>query len=208
MIGDDKLLPFRDYDEHEVVNLFALDGLATAGTLVTASVFNPMLETANVFATMPIGYQHGSITSYRWINQNKVVVSTSGHTRYDVLGLTLYDVKEVNEHNQALIYQGRDELDAKEIVLSGETVPIVRRGLFRLKPSAYLGTPAVNKVGVAGANGVIQLIDRTDFAFTGVAGTGVGGLGGNLKDWHVVGKCISTTGTQFSGNCYFILDLP
>lgn len=199
MIGDDKLLPFRDYDEHEVINLFALDGLAPAGTLVKASVFNPMLEVANAFATTPVGYVYGGVTTYRWINQNKVVVAQSGDSRNQVLGLTLYDVKETNDHGQPLIFQPDREKDVKEIVISGETVPIVRRGLFRLHPSAYVGTPTVNYVAIAADNGKINFVSEDSYQVTGV----------NYNSLRkVIGKCISTTGTQFSGNCYMLLDLP
>lgn len=202
MIGDDKLLPFRDYDEHEVVNLFALDGLAVAGTLVSANTFNPMND---MFSYQPVGYQHAGVTSYRFVNANKVVVATSGDTKYTVLGATLYDVKEVDDNGIPLVFN-RKLAEQKEIVISGETVPVLRRGLIRLTPNAYNGTPAVNSIGVAGLNGKIELISQTDILWTGINGTGLNSHP-TFEDKHVVGKCISTTGTQFSGNCYFLLAL-
>lgn len=192
MIGDDKLLPFRDYDEHEVLNLFALDGLADAGTLVSANTFNPM---NGMFTYQAVGYQHAGVTSYRFVNANKVVQATSGAARNDVLGITLYDVKEKDENEIPLVFN-RKLAEEKEIVISGETVPVVRRGLFTIKPQAYQGTPGVNTRAIVGSNGRFQFIPSL-FALTGM---------GYTED-NVVAKGISTTGTQFSGHAYILLDL-
>lgn len=191
MIGDDKLLPFRDYDEHEVINLFALDGLATAGTFVSASVFNPM---NGMFAYSPVGYQHAGVTSYRFVNQNKVVQATSGAARNDVLGVTLYDVAEVDSNGIQLVFN-RKLAEQKEIIVSGETVPVLRRGLMCVGPNAYNGTPGVNTRAIVGANGKLHFMSL--FTLTGQG----------LSEDNVVAKGISTTGTQFSGHAYILVDL-
>lgn len=200
MIKEDKLLPFRDYDEHEVVNLFALDGVGKAGTLVKVSAFDPLQD---MFSYGAVGYQHDGVTTYRFVNKNKVLPPTSGDTKYDILGVTLYDVKEVDEHGRQLVYN-RKIAEQKEIVISGETVPVLRRGLITLTSSGYVGTPAIGSVGVASFDGVgkIQVLDPdTSMYLTGT--TAQGAVGHNA----IVGKFISSTGIEHNGYAFFLLDL-
>ena len=87
------LRPFRDYDEHDVINLFAhRSNDVNKGSLVA-------LETATGWKntnepTMEegvIGATYGNTVSNRYAVRAKVTDAASGS---NVIGMTLWDVKE------------------------------------------------------------------------------------------------------------------
>jgi hypothetical protein len=144
------LLPFRDYDEKDVINLFAFSGTlpATKGTLVKVQG-NGFKATDEISMLGDVGAAFGNTVSQRYGAAAKVSVAASGEAP---LGMMLFDVKETDENGEPLKFNPRK---AAEIgcVVSGQVVPVVTRGTFRY--SGALGTPAGGGVAYATTAGVI-----------------------------------------------------
>ena len=125
-----KLLPFRDYDEHEVINLFRWSGTVPAdqGTIVT--VVNTagwqQSETDTAFLGS-VGKDYHNTESQRYGVNAMVRPAVTGDTA--PIGMLLHNVKEEDENGEKLIYNPR-KLAEMEAVLSGQAVPIVSRGIF------------------------------------------------------------------------------
>lgn len=142
--------PYRQYSEHEVINLFKFSGTlpANKGTFVKIqSGFK--CDVIPVDMIGGIGASYNNTVSQRWGVPQTVIPAVSGDL--NVLGMTLYDVKEVDENNEVLIYhpQKADEL---QCVLSGQAVPILTRGIVTY--SGILGSPADGAAVYIAAGGV------------------------------------------------------
>ena len=91
------LRPFRDYDEHDVINLFAHRGSdVNKGSLVKLETATGWKNTAE--PTMEegvIGATYGNTVSNRYAVRAKVMDAASGS---NVIGMTLWDVKETDEN--------------------------------------------------------------------------------------------------------------
>lgn len=148
-----RLLPFRQYDENDVVNLFALDissitdfttklpssdGINADGVLVKVSngdgtggdVNDYGTENGDMFATYssPIGRN-----PYPF-NPLRVEPAAAGDTA--AIGLTLNQTLHVDENGEKLLFNPvkKDELQA---VLSGQTVPVISKGIVTLNEAAF-----------------------------------------------------------------------
>lgn len=128
--------PFRDYSEHEVINLFALEGEGNKGTFVTAAGNGFDLSAEAAFGDD--SFINGTVSA-RFNIANKVVAAPSGTAPSMVLGMTLKDVKSVDENGYPLKFEPRKAAE-RDLVISGEAVPVVKRGVFLY--SGVVGTPA------------------------------------------------------------------
>jgi len=155
------LRPFRDYSEHEVVNLFAYSGAAenssvilTKGAAVkvsaegftvgpTSSSANQPIELlGNVGAAFPLSQ------SQRFGVRPKVTLATSG----DVLGLTLLDVRELDENGEKLIFNPRKAAEMN-VVISGQAVPVLTRGVILYSGDGIAAATAGQHAVVSGSAG-------------------------------------------------------
>ena len=128
------LRPLRDYDEHDVINLFALNEAAgvgvTKGHLVSIDATVGWLNASGSANTHPemlgaVGAIYSNTVSERYGVPYRVGIAASGDT---VLGMTLYDVKETDENGEKLIFNPRKAAEM-EVALSGQAVPILTRGI-------------------------------------------------------------------------------
>lgn len=170
------LLPFRDYDEHDVVNLYSLDGTGMAGQLVKAVNFD--LDNEELWdANSPVGADFSSMGVYsnRFANPAKVAATENGDTVTEdaILGLTLMDTSEFDENGQKLILGYRRKANENNIVFSGETVPVVTKGLFLVGEGTVEGEPEIGKVAVpwTGGGGKLYAADPEDAGEFSVTGT-------------------------------------
>ncbi len=121
-----KILPLRDYDEHDVINVFTFSGThpANAGTVVTigGSGYTTDNLTANLLGNVGQGY--ANVVSERFGVYPYVQQAASGD---NVLGILLYDVRETDENGEKLIFHPQK---AKENnwTISGQAVPVLTRG--------------------------------------------------------------------------------
>lgn len=170
------LKPFRDYDEKDVINLFAIAAVTNKGSLVKvttgweASDELEMLGSAGAFAP-------ANVISQRYGVNAKVTASEASDTGKP-LGITLFDVKETDENGELLKFNPRK---ATEIgaVLPGQAVPIVTRGIFLME--GVEGTP------VAGA-----------YAYVGSAS---GAISANSASTVIVGSFL---GAKDANNCVLV----
>lgn len=200
---NNKLLPLRQYSEWEVNPFYAWAGAGTglAGTLVTMTTFNP--DNTDGFNTdAPMGTQPiPGMLSSRYETRNRFRASASGDLKWNVLGITLMDSREIDENDLPLRYFPQKSEEMK-CVNSGQNVPVLQRGILTLRNDAYIGIPRVGYVGVihSGGNGLIEAVNPTMLSETGDSNAKYG-------EKHVVGKFLSTTGSSFGGYAIFKLEL-
>lgn len=195
-----RILPFRQYDENDVINMFALNSAyvnesTTGSSFGDAGVF-VAVDSAD-FNADPITYGTDSYlgkTDYPFVGANqypsvslKVKPAVSGNA---LLGITLRQTAKFDENGEKLLYypQKKEEL---QCVLPGQAVPVATRGVFTVSSAAYTGSLVVG--------GGIKLT-------TGVAASGKVGPC-SVSDPDRVGLVIGTgsrsSGTitdQFAGN--------
>jgi hypothetical protein len=139
------LKPFRDYSEHDVVNLFAYSGqqdangvIATAGTVVKVigNGFQPVVASTTPGGTgflgeIPVdlagavGAGYTNVVSDRYALTAKVTAASSGDA---ALGITLMNTQELDENGQKLIHFPRKAAE-KGVVVSGQGVPVLTKGV-------------------------------------------------------------------------------
>jgi hypothetical protein len=147
-----RLLPFRQYNEHDVVNMFALDD---AVLTATQSITETHSGDAGVFVKIsagnldldPVTYGTNSYlgkTDYPFVGANsypsvtlKVTPAASGDIR--PLGVTLWETAKYDENGQKLIYYPQKAAE-NQVLLPGQSVPVATRGIFTLTDTAYNNT--------------------------------------------------------------------
>lgn len=142
-----RILPFRSYNESDVVNLYASD-------VANDSVTDSSNADAGVFVKVssadlnvgPIAYESNSYlgkTDYAFVGadqlpvvQNKFTAATSGAP---VLGITLAQTAQKDENGEKLIYYPQKQLEL-QAVHSGQAVPVLTKGVVTIASTAYEGT--------------------------------------------------------------------
>jgi len=180
-----RLLPFRQYDDNDVVNMFALAdasvndnvtgvGEGDAGVFVKISAGNLDLD--------PVVYGTNSYlgkTDYPFVGGNsypsvslKVTPAASGDTA-NCLGLTLRQTAKYDENGEKLLYY-RQKAEELMCVLPGQAVPVATRGIFSLGANGIDGTLTVGSGFKLSANaGKITGCAHSDAGKLGmVIGTG------------------------------------
>jgi len=158
-----RILPYRDYSEHDVVNLFALDvtgetladfksngtGDFDAGVVVSVSAGALPGEVSELRATTPDNLRdylgasfsgaHIGFNGYP-ANTGMTVAPADGSGR--ALGITLRETLAFDENGEKMISY-KQKLDEAQGVLPGQTVPVLTKGLILLSGSAFSSAPAL-----------------------------------------------------------------
>jgi len=204
-----RILPFRQYSDHDVVNMYALKdadiltsttdtGAGDAGVFVKVHDGN--------FDNDPVTYQTnsylgksdypflGTADMYPEVNI-KITTSASGNVP---LGMTLYQTAKNDENGEKLLYnpQKQEELQA---MLPGQAVPVVTKGIFTLAAAAFDGSTASYAPGTA------------IIASNNTAGKITGAARGTAKAFgHVLGTgtraSVGPTTDQFAGD-YIVVSI-
>jgi hypothetical protein len=173
-----KLRPFRDYDEHDVLNLFSYDttGLTAGSINITkGSLVKIATGWKNYDSGVDLGggiefiggagtLQPTNVVSQRYGVTAKVVVSNTGETP---IGMTLFDVRDADENGELLKYYPRKAAEM-QAVIPGQAVPVVTRGVFLVQ--GVLGSPSAGGTAYAGGTG--QITSSTGSA--GIANVAIG----------------------------------
>ena len=138
-----RLLPFRQYAEEDVVNLFAStkandkvsdSGDGDAGVFVQVSAGDLSLD--------PIQYEDNSYlgkTDYPFIGRDQYPVVPlkveAADTTQACLGVSLLQTAQKDENDEKLLYYPQKKLETQS-VLTGEAVPILTKGVVTLAASA------------------------------------------------------------------------
>lgn len=155
------LRPFRQYDEHDVINMFAydVDATATNGVVVTAGnlvkVTNGWKASDDIHdltSTAPnaggdLGLA-GRALSLRYNLVAQVDSADGTAANEPILGMLLHDVRTLDENGEQLKFNPR-KADEMQVVIPGQAVPIVTKGIFLLHQAAADGSlDAVTTAGV------------------------------------------------------------
>jgi hypothetical protein len=131
------LKPFRDYDEHDVVNLFAVNAESlNKGTVVVANGDGVNLKNNLNLENLS---QYGNTLSAQFNVPWTVSAAPSGATQGQIVGLLLKDVRRVDENGEQLIFNPRKAAEM-DVIISGQACPILTKGLVLV--SGIVGTPA------------------------------------------------------------------
>jgi len=161
-----RLLPFRQYDENDVINFYSLDTVTgEAGSVVQVSSANLSTEpTQFVERTDSDSYdatQGHALSLYPEVPY-KVTKSTGTGAAVRPLGILLRDVRNKDENGENLLYypEKKEEL---QCVVSGEAVPVATRGLFTINVKGLTNgvAPAINSFAVPSQNGTVSGIAST-----------------------------------------------
>jgi len=191
-----RLLPFRQYSEHDVINMYALDtATGQAGSLVRVSEADLNKETVEL-VNYGFTNQMGHATSlYPQVPLKLTKVTATGQA---VLGIMLRDVRTVDENGENLLFypQKKDEL---QCVVSGEAVPVATRGLFMYNAAGLAGgiVPAINSYAVPTADGLL----------TGVASPSATQKEYSVGKWIATGSRASVSDTDAFEGAYALLKL-
>lgn len=146
------ILPLRDYDEKDVINLFAFEGATpvTKGLLVKATTGWTTEDELAMLGS--VGASFGNTVSERYGVVAKVGIAGSGDAP---LGMLLYSVQDTDENGESLKFNPRKAAEM-EVVLSGQAVPIVTKGIFLYSGATLAAqTPAVGDSLYCTTNGEI-----------------------------------------------------
>ena len=174
-----RLLPFRDYNEHDVVNLFKSAG--NKGDFIDLSDSSKRSTDkgdAGVFVKVSNGTLNTSSTDWDPVDVTTNADSLLGKTNYPhvgrnvypqaslsvtpveagtdaCIGITLRQTVEKDENGENLLYNPikKDELFG---VLPGEAVPVLSRGLITVTADAVDGDPSVGDALVPSAGGKVS----------------------------------------------------
>jgi hypothetical protein len=184
-----RILPFRQYSDHDVVNLYALeDNVVLDSTTGTdqgdAGVF--VKVSAGNFDADPITYQENAYlgdTSFPFLGTTamypEVNLKITGASSGEIpLGLTLFQTAKNDENGEKLLYHPTKQTEL-QAMLPGQAVPVASRGTFTISTDAFDGEVSDYTLGggiqMSYTNvGKITGAARTaDVAFGSVLGTGV-----------------------------------
>ena len=154
---DRNLRPFRQYSEHDVVNLFALECRAGETLAVNKGTLVSIISGKGWEATdeMTLETIHADASTYnntlspRFAVQAKCHVHT-GLATDTVIGLLLHDVRDKDENGELLVYNPRKAAEMQASV-SGQVVPIAKKGIFLY--DGYVGTAFAGQPVYLSANG-------------------------------------------------------
>jgi hypothetical protein len=144
------LKPFRDYSEHEVINLFGFEGAtANKGTFVKPLV--GWTDEDELQFLGAVGASYTNTVSERYGVKARVVATTSGDLP---IGMLLYDVRETDENGEQYKFNPRKAAE-NNITISGQACPILKRGIVNY--SGLAGTPSLGGSVYSAANGELSV---------------------------------------------------
>jgi len=161
-----RILPYRDYSEHDVVNLFSLDLSSATATTLAGMVSNGSGDfDAGVVVSVSAGALPGEVSELRAessdalrgylgasfsgahigfngypANTGMTVAPAAAGSRG--LGITLRETLAFDENGEKMLYY-KQKLDEAQGVLPGQTVPVLTKGLVLLAAGAISGTVAL-----------------------------------------------------------------
>ena len=217
-----RLLPFRQVNEYDVINLFALEGGSVnenltgvgsgdAGVFVKVSTGNFDADPLSYVTNTYLGktdYPHiGSASMYPQVNKT-VALATSGELP---LGLTLNQTAKYDENGESLLHypQKRKEMQA---VLPGQAVPIAMRGIFTLHANAFDGPASTYTIGGGikmseeNAGKITGALSYQSLYLTGNTGQAVTDLTNGLVPNHGVFGTVLGTGSRSGSSTTSLAD--
>jgi hypothetical protein len=163
--------PYRDVSEHDVINGVFQYNLAT-GSQATPVVIVGLGWSGDgnqIAGNSPFNYPN--ITSPRWELKCSVRAAVSGEKPF---GVMLFDVKELNQFGYPFIWD-TERKEENSCVVSGEAVPIARKGLFVVGPfgTGVSDLPSAGKFAVVKTTGDWGAVSSKTGALYSVSGLAI-----------------------------------
>jgi hypothetical protein len=186
---------FRDYSEHDVLNLFSYKGSLSAvsgwghipaGTLVEIEN-GVVLNEGSVPVTEDLGFSFNNTVSSRYGVSATVKVNDGNGSP---LGILLMDVRETDENGEKLIFNPRKAAEINAVV-KGQPVPVLTRGVAAIEVLDNIISPATAEEIAANPTLAGQSVARPSFAGYAVYATNSGKLQTNAAG-QKVGILLST----------------
>jgi len=198
-----KLLPFRQYDEKDVINLFKLDLSGATLTSLKPGDSTGFTEknwsgtavdvksTNDWYSTDPAGLHTDSHTAQSYLgaigsndqgNASKwgsfypeaPMAIEASTASSGFLGITLRPTLAYDENDEKLSSYPIKK-DELQCVLPGEAVPVVTRGFFTLTGDAVTGTATVGDILTLAADGTFTTAGKTSITVDSSTDTGSDG---------------------------------
>lgn len=135
--------PLKQYNESDVLNIFAYDGASASKGLLVKVNGNGWVSTDEpVDMNGPAGASYANTVSARFGTKARITAAASGD---QALGILLMDVKETDENGEKLLYKPGKAAEMG-VVVSGQTVPVLSRGVI-----LYSGATLAAESPTAGA---------------------------------------------------------
>jgi|LakMenEpi03Aug12_release.lakeMendotaPanAssembly.Ray.scaffolds.fasta_scaffold00095_122 hypothetical protein len=130
------LKPFRDYSEHDVINIFAVDADSlNKGTVVAAKGNGINFETnMGIDNLSNIDNAVSAQFSVPW----KVEPAPANAPKASIVGITLKDVRRYDENGEQLKFNPRKAAEM-DVIVSGQACPILTKGLVLI--NGIVGNP-------------------------------------------------------------------
>lgn len=197
LLTDGNLLPFRQYNESDVINWFALDATGSNGQLVAiqTGAQDPAASAGSYRSTPPNGVAYANVGNYGFGASRKVRPAAVTDTKYNVLGVTLHTTSLYDENGNLLVNMPYTQTIERGFVQTGFAVPILTRGIITVKNNNVNGTPYPGYAATIGANGSFTVVNPA------------GNLPLLATGSMVVGKFLSYSGSAFGGYSQIKLEL-
>ena len=183
-----RILPYRDYSEHDVVNLFALDlsganaatlgamtsagsGDHDAGVVVKVSAGALPGDTPSTLATSGalrdyLGASFSGVhIGFNAYPSNGMTVAPADGTGA-TLGITLRETLAFDENGEKMLTY-KQKLDEAQGVLPGQTVPVLTKGMVLLSGSAFSAAPSLGDDLEVDSGNAGQLVTQSSGAVVG-----------------------------------------
>jgi hypothetical protein len=220
-----RLLPFRQYNETDVINLYKVDPTGTnsmdapftnggndAGVLVKTVLAN--------FDDDPVGYVTDSYlgkTDYPFIGRDQyptvpLTVNEAASGDAGILGVTLRQTLTYDENGEKLLYYPQKALEM-QAVLTGQAVPVLTKGVVTLDGDAAFATEPTSigdkvypGVGGDGDGGKFTTTADTtpDIDAVGTVIASGNRVNRGVSPDYFAGNSVGTGAASSSGNYYVI----
>ena len=161
-----RLLPFRQYDENDVINFYSFTAeTGEAGSVVKVSngdlQNDPVKYVERGDSDSFLNTIGKGLSLYPEVPYKVTKMSATGGNE-KALGILLRDVRNKDENGENLLYypEKKEEL---QCVVSGEAVPIATKGLFTINTRGLANgvAPSVNQYAMPSVNGTVTGITST-----------------------------------------------
>lgn len=133
------LRPLRDYDEHDVLNLFKYSGSDTINKGTFTKIVTGWTPD-DVHSADPFAQTYPNTVSLRYGVRPAITATATGDS---AIGMTLYDLREIDENGEKLVYNPRKAAEM-QVAISGQAIPIVTRGVFLYSGVHGVVSPGAN----------------------------------------------------------------
>ena len=163
------LAPYRNYNDHDVIQNFTFSGTLPVSKGTFVKVISGLMTDQNLVMLGSVGAAWANTVSQKYGIQPTIGACTSSGD--NALGMLLYDVKIVDENDEVLLYHP-EKAAQMQVSLSGQPTPVVTRGIFLY--SGASGTPVAGGKAYLANNGLIQYLAPDAVATATRVGTFLG----------------------------------